>query len=156
VTQLTILKNEQGKLQGLDDKGQRAYAKWRKLVETLPIGQTLTFSYRMPRSPGHHRLFFAKLNSLLGRTEAFDDLNKLRYWLVMGAGYADFVPGISGALHAIPKSMDFDSMDENDFQELHRAVDTFLWTAQAQATLWPQLDEMGRYKCVESFLEEFQ
>jgi hypothetical protein len=156
MSQITILKNDQGKLQGLDDKGQRAYAKWRKLVETLPIGQTLTFSYRMPRSPGHHRLFFAKLNSLLSRTEAFDDLNKLRYWLVMGAGYADFVPGISGQLHAIPKSMDFDSMDEADFQELHRAVDNFLWTAQAQATLWPQSDELGRYKCVESFLEEFQ
>lgn len=156
MSHITILKNNQGKLQGLDEKGQRAYAKWRKLVEDLPIGQTLTFSYRLPRSPSHHRLFFAKLNSLLSRTEAFTELDKLRYWLVMGAGYADFVPGFGGQLHAIPRSLDFDSMDENDFQDLHRAVDTFLWTAHAQQVLWPHLDDEDRYRCVEIFLQEFQ
>lgn len=155
MSHVTILKNEQGKLQGLDDKGRRAYAKWRALVQNLPIGQTLTFSYRMPRSPKHHRLFFAKLNSLLQRTETFTDLDKLRYWLVMGAGYADFVPGLDGKPNAIPRSIDFDSMDEADFCELHHAVDTFLWTSRAQETLWPMLNDEQRYQCVESFLEEF-
>jgi hypothetical protein len=156
MSHVTIVKNNQGKLEGLDEKGQRAYSKWRKLVVDLPIGQTLTFSYRMPRSPSHHRLFFAKLNSLLQRTESFDDLDKLRYWLVMGAGYADFVPGENGELHAIPRSIDFDSMDEADFYELHKAVDAFLWTTRAQTTLWPHLDDHGRYQCVESFLAEFE
>lgn len=156
MSHVTIIKNTEGRLQGVDQKGDRAYRKWRKLVLELPIGQTLTFSYRFPRSPGHHRLFFAKLGSLLNRTEAFDDLDKLRYWLVMGAGYADFVPGVGGALHAIPRSIDFDSMDEADFYELHKAVDAFLWSSQAQATLWPHLDEEKRYACVESFLAEFE
>ena len=155
MSHVTIIKNNQGKLQGLDEKGQRAYAKWRRLVEGLAIGQTLTFSYRFPRSPAHHRLFFAKLQSLLGRTEAFDDLDKLRYWIVMGAGYFDLVPGFDGKPNAIPRSMDFDSMDEAEFGELHHAFEAFLWTARAQETLWPQLDEDQRYACVESFVEEF-
>lgn len=156
MTHIVIKKNNQGKLQGVDEKGQRAYAKFKRLVESLGIGDTLAFSYRQPRSPGHHRLFFAKLNSLLARTEAFSDLDKLRYWLVLGAGYAEFLPGQNGELHAIPRSIDFDSMDENDFGELHKAVDTFLWTAHAQAVLWPHLDEYHRYQCVESFLQEFE
>lgn len=156
MSHVTIIRNSQGKLQGLDEKGQRAYAKWRRLVENLEIGQTLTFSYRMPRSPKHHRLFFAKLQSLLARTEAFTDLDKLRYWLVMGAGYADFVPGLDGKPNAIPRSIDFDSMDEADFSELHHAIDNFLWTSRAQETLWPHLNAEQRYRCVESFLEEFQ
>lgn len=155
MSQVVIIKNDQGKLQGLDDKHQRAYAKWRKLVEDLEIGQTLTFSYRMARSPKHHRLFFAKLQSLLARTEAFTDLDKLRKWLTLGAGYAEFVPGLDGRPNAIPLSLDFDAMDEAEFSELHRAVDTFLWTARAQETLWPHLSDEQRYRCVESFTQEF-
>lgn len=155
MSQVTIVKNNQGRLQGLDEKGQRAYAKWRRLVESLEIGQTLTFSYRFPRSPAHHRLFFAKLQSLLNRTEAFAELDKLRYWLVMGAGYFDLVPGFDGKPNAIPRSLDFDTMDEADFGELHRAVDNFLWTSRAQLTLWPHLDDERRYACVQSFVDEF-
>lgn len=151
-----IIKNEQGKLQGLDLKAQRAYQKWKNLVESLEIGQTLTFSFRMPRSPQHHRMLFAKLQSLLARSETFQDLDKLRYWLVMGAGYADFVPGLDGKPNAIPRSMDFDSMDEADFSELHRCIDNFLWTEIAQRTLWPSLNVDARYQCVESFMREFQ
>ena len=155
MSKVIIRKNEQGRLEGLDPAGQRAYSKWRKLVLDLPVGQTLSFAYRMPRSPGHHRLFFAKLQSLLGRTEAFADLDNLRYWIVMGAGYFDLVPGFDGQPNAIPRSLDFDTMDEAEFSELHRSVDTLLWTTRAQATLWPAADEETRYRCVESFVEEF-
>lgn len=156
MSKVTIIKDEQGKLRGLDAAGQRAYAKWRKLVLDLPVGQTLTFSYRLARSPAHHRLFFAKLQSLLNRTEEFDSLDHLRYWLVMGAGYADFVPGLDGTPNAIPRSIDFDSLDEADFCELHQAVDRFLWTARAQQSLWPALAEGQRYRCMESFMQEFE
>lgn len=156
MSKLVIIKNDQGRLEGIDPQSERAYRKWRKLVTDLPVGQTLSFSYRMPRSPAHHRLFFAKLNNLLARTEAFTELDKLRYWLVMGAGYFDLVPGFDGKPNAIPRSLDFESMDEAEFGELHRQVDTFLWSARAQETLWPHLDEEGRYQCVESFLREFE
>lgn len=156
MTAIVITKNEHGKLDGIDQKAQRAYAKWRRLVADLAPGQTLAFSYRMPRSPEHHRFFFAKLNGLLERTEAFDDLDKLRYWLTMGAGYCDFVPGIDGQPNAIPKSLDFAGMDETEFSELHRQVDNFLWTSRAQAILWPHLDEFARYKSVEDFLRGFE
>lgn len=156
MTAIVITKNGQGKLEGIDEKGQRAYLKWRRLVTDLEPGQTLTFSYRMPRSPAHHRFLFVKLNRLLERTEAFDDLTKLRYWLLMGAGYCEFVPGLDGNPNAIPRSMDFDSMDEAEFSELHRQIDTFLWTSRAQSTLWPHLDEEARYRSVEAFLKEFE
>jgi hypothetical protein len=156
MTAIVITKNSQGKLEGIDEKGNRAYAKWRRLVTDLEPGQTLTFSYRMPRSPAHHKFLFAKLGALLERTETFDDLDKLRYWLVMGAGYCDFVPGIDGKPNAIPRSLDFTQMDEAEFSELHRQVDTFLWTSRAQETLWPHLDAEGRYRCVEEFLRGFE
>lgn len=156
MTAIVITKNSQGKLEGIDEKGQRAYAKWRKLVTDLKPGETVRFSYRLPRSPKHHAFLFVKLNNLLARTEAFDDLDKLRYWLVMGAGYFDLVPGFDGQPNAIPKSMDYENMDEAEFSELHRQVDNFLWTSRAQATLWPHLDEEARYRSVEEFLRGFE
>lgn len=150
-----IVKGNDGKMHGIDEKHERAYQKFRRQVVELQPGETASFTFRMPRSPAHHRLFFAKLNSLLERTETFTDLDKLRYWLTMGAGYFDLVPGFDGKPNAIPRSLDFDSMDETDFSELHRQADAFLWTARAQETLWPELDEHRRYQCVDAFMREF-
>lgn len=155
MSKVVIIKDEQGKLRGLDPAGQRAYAKWRKTVLELPIGQTLTFTYRLPRSLKHHALFFAKLNALLDRTEAFANIDKLRYWLTMGAGYFDLIPGFDGTPNAIPRSIDFDRMDEAEFSELHRAVDEFLMTDRALETLWPELLPMQRLPMAESFVREF-
>lgn len=149
------MKDNIGQLRGVGYGGERAYAKWKKQVRDLEIGQTLSFTWRMPRSPEHHKFFFGKLQSLLARTETFTELDKMRIWLLMGAGFVDFVPGIDGKPNAIPKSMDFESMDEVEFSELHRQLDNFLWTARAQETLWPSLDEFSRYKCVESLMQEF-
>ena len=52
-------------------------------------------------------------------------------------------------------AIDFDSLDDAEFSELHRAVDAFLWTPRAQEALWPHLDDHGRYGCMESFMEAF-
>lgn len=155
MSKVVLIKDEAGKLRGIDPAHERAYQKWRKQVLELPVGQTLGFSYRLPRSPGHHKLFFAKLNALLDRTEAFANIDKLRYWLTMGAGYFDLIPGFDGTPNAIPRSIDFDRMDEAEFSELHRAVDEFLMTDRALETLWPELLPMQRLAMAESFVREF-
>lgn len=155
MSKVVLIKDEAGKLRGIDPAHERAYRKWRKQVLELPVGQTLGFSYRLPRSPGHHKLFFAKLNALLDRTEAFANIDKLRYWLTMGAGYFDLIPGFDGTPNAIPRSIDFDRMDEAEFSELHRAVDEFLMTDRALETLWPELLPMQRLPMAESFVREF-
>ncbi|WP_120967870.1 DUF1367 family protein [Comamonas sp. lk] len=156
MSRLVITKGMDGKLCGLDEKGQRAYNKFKAVVAGLLPGQTLGFTFRVPRSPQHHAFFFLKLQKLLERTEEFADLDKLRAWVILGAGYADFVPGLDGKPNAIPKSMDFDNMDEAEFSELHRAVDAFLWTLRAQAILWPALNADQRWACMESFMEGSQ
>ena len=155
MSKVTLIKDDTGKLRGIDPAHERAYAKFRRHVADLAVGDTLGFSYRMPRSPGHHRLLFAKLNSLLARTEAFTSIDPLRYWLTMGAGYFDLIPGHDGTPNAIPRSIDFDSMDEAEFSELHRAVDDFLMTDRALVTLWPALPPAQRLAMAESLVREF-
>lgn len=155
MSEVVLVLGEDGRLAGFGEKGGKAYAKFRQRVKEMAIGETLTFSWREPRSPQHHRLFFAKLGALADRQEQFDTTEKLRMWLIVGAGYCDFVPGPTGRMVAIPQSIAFDKLDEVDFTDLHAKVDAFLWTPHAQHFLWPQLTEQGRYDMVEQLMREF-
>lgn len=153
---LVLTRGEDGKLQGLDPKGQRAWDRFKATLKGLEQGDTLGFSFFLPRDPLSHRRLFAKLKLLLERTETFDELDKLREWVTVGAGYVDYYHGADGQVHAKPMSIAFDEMDEADFAELNRKVDEFLYTDHAQAFLWPELPADRRWNCLTSFFEDFR
>ncbi len=151
--ELIIVKGETGQLEGLGEKGRRAWAKFRKAVAGLELGETMEFSYRLPRSPQHHRFFFARLQALLERQEAFSDLDHLLTFLKVGAGLVEFMPSPMG-LAAVPKSIAWINLDEQEFIEATRAIRDFLWTDAAQAALWPHLSEAKRYQMVDQWVRE--
>ena len=151
--ELIIFKNSAGQLEGFGDKGRRAWQKFRKVVAELEPGETIEFGYHLPRSRRHHRFFFARLQALLERQEAFTDLDHLLTFLKVGAGLVDFMPRSSG-LAAVPKSIAWVSLDEQQFVEATRAIQDFLWTDAAQAALWPHLSEQRRYQMVEQWARE--
>lgn len=155
MSDLVITKGEDGRLKGMGEAGERAYAKWRKAVEALQPGETLRFQWWMPRSRKHHGLFFAKLTALHGMQEQFEDVDKMRQWLTVGAGYADFAPGPTGRMVAFPQSIAWHLLDEADFAELHGKVDQFLWTDHARRFLWPHLSDQQSYEMVETLMQEF-
>lgn len=155
MSDLVITKGEDGRLRGIGDAGERAYARWRKAVEALQPGETLRFQWWMPRSQAHHRLWFAKLSALHSMQEQFEDVDKLRQWLTVGAGYCDFVPGPKGRMVALPQSIAWHRLDESDFAELHAKVDQFLWTDGARRFLWPHLSDQQSYEMVETLMQEF-
>jgi len=101
VSQLVIFKNESGKLEGFGEKGRRAWLKFLKVVEGMAPGETLGFTYKLPRSPEHHRFFFLKLAGLFQRQEGFSDQGRLLDWLKVGAGHVDLVPGRDGVADAL-------------------------------------------------------
>lgn len=152
---ITVFKGKNGKLAGFGEKGSRAYAKFRRTLADLESGQTLTFSFKIPRSPVHHRYFFWKLGGLFKRQEKFTDDKWLREWLTMGAGFCDMMPGADGVLMMMPRSLNFDDMDEAEFVELHRQINDFMWTERAQAFLWPHLTPARRHDVVQQWHEDF-
>lgn len=153
MSDLVIFKGQDGKLEGLGEKGRRAWAKFRKVVAGLEAGETVQFSYKLPRSPRHHRFFFAKLAELFDRQEQFADVERLLAWLKVGAGHADLMPGRDGAPCAIPRSIAWHNLEEQGFIEFTRAMNDFLWTPQAQAFLWPHLDARQRYEMVNQWFK---
>lgn len=151
---LVIFKDDTGQLAGMGEKGRRAWNKFRKIIAELEIGETLQFSWRMPRSPQHHRFFFAKRASLFERQETFDDIDRMLDWIKVGAGFCDLFPGHDGVPCAIPKSIAWHNLDEQGFIEFTRAMNDFLWKPYAQAVLWPNLDENQRYACIDSWYRD--
>ena len=151
--ELTIVKDDTGQLEGLGEKGRRAWLKFRKVVSELEPGETMEFSYRLPRSPQHHKFFFARLQALFERQEAFADLDHLLTFLKVGAGLVDFMPSPRG-LVAVPQSIAWVNLDEQQFIEATRAIRDFLWTDAAQVALWPHLSEQRRYQMVDQWVRE--
>jgi hypothetical protein len=155
MSECVITKGQDGKLAGFGKKGVQDYDRWKRAVAALQPGELLHFSWREPRSPRHHRWFFALLGGLLERQEQFDTLDKLRMWLTVGAGHCDFVPGASGRMVALPRSIAFDKMDQAEFAAFNDEVQKFLRGEHAARFLWPQLTQAQQIEAVESLLAEF-
>jgi hypothetical protein len=149
-----IVKNSQGKLEGFGQKGAKTYAKFRAAVDALEIGETLGFSYKVPRAPRFHRLHFAGLiHPLFEAQEQFADEGQLRKWLEVGAGHCDFVPGPEGRMVALPRSIDYASLDDVEFGEVHEACKRFMRTEHCRRFLWPHLTQEQTAETIETILE---
>ena len=153
---VVLVKGQAGKLEGLGERGGKAWARFRQWVDSMAVGDTIRFEWNKPRSLQHHRHFFAMLNALMDRQEAINDELKLRQWLTVGAGYCSFMPGPGGVMVAIPDSIAFHRLDENDFCALRAAVERFLWSDHAQRFLWPHLTKAQTYVLVDQLLGEFR
>lgn len=155
MAEVVVQKGADGKLEGVGEKGARAWARFRRAVENMPPGATLSFAWFPPRSPEHHRRFFAWLHALHDCQEVFPDAEKLRAWLTVGAGECDFVPGPNGMLAAIPRSIKWHKLDESEFADLVHAIKGFIWGPHARSHLWPTLPDARRYETLEALDREF-
>lgn len=150
-----VTKNEQGKLEGMGEKGQRAYARFLAAVHKMGVGDTLRFSFWLPRSIGFHRRHFSILNKVFNHQEQFLEEEAFRMWVQVGAGFCDIVPGPKGKPVAIPKSIAFDKLEDADFAEHHAACIMFLRSIHATRFLWPWLSDVDADAMMDSLLNEF-
>ena len=152
MSDVVIVKDDNGKLRGVGEKGERAYARFRAHVDKMQVGETIGFRWEKPRSPKFHRMFFGMLGELLDRQEQFADLDQLRAWLVVGGGHCEFVPGPLGRMVALPKSIAWSKLEDNDFRDLVSDVWAFLRTERAARFLWPHLTVEQQAEAVERVL----
>lgn len=151
-----IVKNDQGKIEGFGKQGARAYARFLSAVRNLEQGELLSFTYKVPRSPKFHRLHFQMLAFVFDSQEQWTNELNFRKWGEVGAGHCDLVPGPGTEPVAVPRSIDYESLDDVEFGEVHSAVKNFLRTERARQYLWPHLTEEQTYEMVETLLAEFE
>ena len=156
MSDIVITKDDTGKLRGVGEKHGKAYARFRKLIEEMEPGEIMTLSCWFPRNPKLHGLHFAMLAALFDRQEQFADPDQMRYWLHVGAGHCEFVPGPKGRMVAIPKSISWKSLDDADFSDHHNKVKDFLRTEHARRFLWPLMGDAEAAGMVDDLLAEFE
>lgn len=151
-----LTKGQTGKLEGLDEKGARAYSRFLAKIKDLAHGATIRFSYKVPRSPKFHRLHFAMIRDLFDNQEQFGDPYQFRKWLEVGAGHCDFVPGPKGRMVALPKSIDYESLDDEEFHDVHEGVKRFIRQEHALRFMWPEVDPAQSLAGVDAILAGFE
>lgn len=77
-------------------------------------------------------------------------------WLEVGAGHCSFVPGPTGKMVALPKSIAWDKLDQEEFERVAEGIWAFFHTAHARRFLWPHLSDQQGCDMVEAILGEFE
>lgn len=153
---VVLTKGQTGKLEGLGEKGERLYARFLKAIGLMQPGDTLGFTYKVPRSPRFHKLHFVMIKAFFDNQEQFADEYQFRKWTEVGAGHCDMLPGPKGRIVAIPRSIDYESLDDEEFSEVHTNVKAFLRSVHAARFLWPEVPPEQAANGVEAILREFE
>ena len=143
-----------GVFDGWNQADKRGWRKiWKRLMSLEP-GEFAVIEFVIPRSGPYHRRHFAILNAVFDAQERFDDLDRMRDWLSIGAGHVDWVPGAKGGIVPLPKSISFAKADQAEFEEYHRKVMAFLRGPHAPVFLWKHLGNDAHWR-MDSLLSEF-
>lgn len=156
MTTINVTKDNEGKLRGFTEKDQRAWAKFIKVTKEMGEGEIVGFSIWFPRSPKFHKLHFAICKAIFEAQEQFNDMEDLRKWLYVGAGFAGFLPGPKGKMVAIPKSIKWEKLDDAEFAETHARVVAFLRDLYCTRFLWPQMSDADASNAMNDILDGFQ
>lgn len=150
-----ITKDDSGKLVGFGQSGERTYVRFLAAVKKLEAGELLAFTYKVPRSPKFHKLHFVMLGRVFDAQEQYADEYKFRKWSEVGAGHCEYAPGPLGQMVAIPLSIDYESLDDEEFGKVHENVVAFFRTLHATRFLWPMLDDTDAGNAMAAILADF-
>ena len=152
---ITLHLNSNKQLDGISERDQKAYAKFKHRIANLGE-ESIAFSYNSPRSGPYHRRFFVQINALFEAQEQFQDDEMFRKWLTVGAGYAEFCPSSTGKMCAIPKSIAYDKLDQQEFQDIHDKIFEFARSEHARQFLYPHLSDGVSLNMINAILMEFE
>ena len=156
MTTITVVRDDRNQLNGLGKKDRIAWARFVKIMRELGQGELFQVRFWFPRESWRHRKHFAMLAQVFDAQEQFDDPDKLRKWLEIGAGYCDLLPGPHGRMVEVSKSIAYDKLDDAEFVEHHEAVKGFLRSDHCRRFLWPHMDAQKSQDMIEVLIKEFE
>lgn len=92
-----------------------------QVLSKMPEGTCYRVTYKRVRNLAHHRKFFVGLVRLVKEHHpVYDTEDKALLAIKLAAGHCDFFPNpTTGELVPVPKSISFDGMDQDDFDEFY-------------------------------------
>jgi|LGOV01.1.fsa_nt_gb hypothetical protein len=89
-----------------------------KIFNSLDIGQEISFEYKenKQRNYRNHKRFFSMLQGVVHNSSEYKTVDNLLSMLKLKVGYFEIVVSHKGEQLYIPKSINFATMKEDDFQ----------------------------------------
>lgn len=141
----------------IDGLGEGERRKWRRFINglfRLTPGEIIEIKTRKARSSPFHRRHMLIEQRVFEAQERFESFKTFRDWLKVGSGFVDWFPGAEQPI-AVPRSISFESIEDDEMREVHDDMVAFLRTAHAGAALWPHLSATQRIEMIETVLREF-
>lgn len=89
-----------------------------KLFNSLDVGQEFSFEYKptKQRNYRNHKRFFSMLKGIVDNSDQYKNVDNLLSMLKLKVGYFEIVVSHKGEQLYIPKSINFSTMKEDEFQ----------------------------------------
>jgi hypothetical protein len=114
-----LTKTERG-VHGMSEADHKAWVKFKAWLTKLEPGDSFKLEYVIPRNIKHHRKFMALVAVVAEYSDVYDNQDKALLAVKIAAGHCDFVPNpITGELQAVPKSISFAAMGQDDFETFY-------------------------------------
>lgn len=156
MTTITITKDDAGKLIGFTERDARALARWRSMVDNLEHGEMLAFDVKFDVNRRFHNLCMRLKRDLFEAQEKFTDFDQFRYWLYVGSGHCDWVPGARGAIMPIARSFSDKDNDDEQKKVVFDKVRAWCRTGEPAARLWKHLTEAQRAEMMDRILAPYE
>lgn len=87
------------------------------LIRRIPRGAEVMVEIRQPRNLQHHKLFRALLAKVIEAGAPFQNDDALLFWIKHKLGFVDRMLCPDGTVLEMPKSTNFESMDQTKFRQ---------------------------------------
>jgi hypothetical protein len=85
----------------------------------LKLGEDYEVEIRKPRNYKFHKKYMALINLCFENQDRFTEIDDLRYYLTMKAGFVKKIDTGKGTM-ILPKSISFSKMDDIEFDKLYQ------------------------------------
>lgn len=103
-------------------------------VDSLAAGEIVRGTFKKDRNPGHHRKFFALLKLVFENQDKYLSQEGLRFAIAVASGYCDEIALDGNKVTFKPKSINWASMDQQEFNTFYKSA------LQAIPRLLPQFE----------------
>lgn len=92
------------------------------IAKKIKVNEPIEFEFKNKRNIRFHRKFFALLNMVYENQEIYNNIDHLRNDLTIASGYYYERANIHGEVIIDPKSINFASMEQIEFNEFYNAI----------------------------------
>jgi hypothetical protein len=95
-----------------------------EIARKFKLGGVFRADVIKPRSYRHHKLILALLNLTYANQDLYDDFEMFRKAVAVAAGHVDELVTVDGEVIRLPKSINYDTLDELEFTKVSGAMMT--------------------------------